>query len=1450
MVTVQEIPMSDLFTTQATLPPIRCTICNIEFAKKGQLTMHVKNVHQQIVQIKLPNMTTYTSFQRSQDQKFVCSRCEIRLSTPKELRNHVIECFTQQASMLSAIVDDPLSRVNLCYNQELKLMICTICETGLVPRFINSHLKNQHSFSTPIDTSLYQLSDPLELIPPTRQVPGIKVYSNGWKCLECIAYFTPKKATFKSHFHRKHPSIKRYPNKIARIQEPLQTLFRVKEFKKFFPIHCTNSTTTRDADLQREMARVLDRNVHVNDFRNTSHWVSLMQWGELVSGYDRTLLFRLCELQDNLGDKILNAVYSYLQVANNNIRSKGNITILRKISSTVPGVLAEHPFGPLCEEGSLRSYSMLFSRLILSMIRSMFVEEYQGCYPELNEGLVSELSGFYAILTSINEIGRDQVHRVALAIWCNEYAFARNANWEDPVYRFMCYSSINANGTFSEANQVTAISARLEFWARITIHEEILTIRIDGDGAKIRLNQFLFYIHEGEFTGFNNVLEVMHAATSVAFEKPIPPKFTWIPGSNYHGMIFNGQEIYISTIADVVRKELSTANALICELLNGMPVDIPNIIEDSLAICTPGYSFLQNFRNKRTHLLEHLKGRMLISQINESFIWNMERVNIWLGKVSELVECIFVLIHLSSGMPARATEHETCKPSNDQDDQRSIYISMDTLMLFNRYWKGRVRGGDRIVSRYLPKQVANIIVTFLVYIKPVEIYFCENETSGTNYLFTRNGQRLDADDLCTVFKKRFLQASGKSITFADYRHIAQAFANELLAKGNNPFVVFDHQFAHSTTTASRFYAKSRSEHPNLDRNQHYDFFMASLHWHTLLGLFWHPHQQKPTTTTISPLSLTPLPHASTTWNTGPNITVIVPSSDTLSSAKRDRKCKSNTNMPALLCGLKKYYNNPEATFKSKEQAKITSLVYERKSDVLAILPTGGGKTLTVLLPVFLEHDLITIFITPLRVLVEEMLERGASLDAIVWTNDLTASETRNRLIICSVENAVCIKLWEFAQELNASKRLARIVLDECHTALTWSRFRKVFKEFPLPRTIPVPFVMLTATLPVKLESKLRKKLITNPKISRSTTTRPEISYTVCTTGNIFDLVNEHLLDTRDRAIIYFRTKRELESVYDPELTARYHGDTTDGEVQRGNWISGRVKIMLATSAFALGVDYPHVRIVIHYGAPSSIMDYAQESGRAGRDGGPAKAIILNTGSRVKSTKLVGRYIKNRETCRREIIQVELDSVGGQDCISTNSNFCDICQNQISNQVPSSTFTAASLSAEEIDLLVCAEIAKDIVKEETLFIHEFYELLKQYSNRCIICAAMGITAVHELTGCKKLEYHCVRCMLRGHMSDRCPVPRNIPYENGGCYKCGLPRSAYNQKFHIDDEYGHTCSSPANDRLLPLAWYVYRHYPHLLETKMNESAYAVWLTQSKRGLPNSAHVFIAFFQKKNK
>ena len=298
-------------------------------------------------------------------------------------------------------------------------------------------------------------------------------------------------------------------------------------------------------------------------------------------------------------------------------------------------------------------------------------------------------------------------------------------------------------------------------------------------------------------------------------------------------------------------------------------------------------------------------------------------------------------------------------------------------------------------------------------------------------------------------------------------------------------------------------------------------------------------------------------------------------------------------------------------------------------DTLGLMPTGGGKSITFQVPALCSKG-TCIVITPLIALMKDQVEhlRQRGIQAAAIYSGLSREE-----IIVTLENCIFgeVKFLYISPERLSSDlfrtklrhmRVSFITVDEAHCISQWGYdFRPSYLQIAdIRKILPgVPVLALTATATPQVVEDIQEKLSSKNSFSvfRMSFERQNLAYVVRRAADKREELIHILKSVGGCAIIYARsrkrTKEVAELLTEAGITATfYHADldTSVKDQRQKDWQQDKVRVMVATNAFGMGIDKPDVRLVIHVDCPDSIEAYFQEAGRAGRDGQKAYAVLL------------------------------------------------------------------------------------------------------------------------------------------------------------------------------------------------------------------------------------------------
>lgn len=355
--------------------------------------------------------------------------------------------------------------------------------------------------------------------------------------------------------------------------------------------------------------------------------------------------------------------------------------------------------------------------------------------------------------------------------------------------------------------------------------------------------------------------------------------------------------------------------------------------------------------------------------------------------------------------------------------------------------------------------------------------------------------------------------------------------------------------------------------------------------------------------------------------------------------------------------LRHYYGYD--SFRTGQEEIVRGILSGRP--VLAVLPTGAGKSLCFQLPSLLLQGM-TLVVSPLISLMKDQAEqlRGRGISAEYLDSSMPPG--RQGQILYEALQGRCKFLYVAPERLRNAQfasfakraRITLVAVDEAHCVSQWGRsFRRDYYHIPefiaaLPRRPLVAAFTATATPEVRRDI-LRRLQMPQAQVTVSGFDRPNLHFAVqSSTDKKRELLDFLRVRRSSCGIIYCLTRAGVEQTAALLLrqgypALRYHAGLTPEERRRNQrlFVSGKIPLIAATNAFGMGIDKADVRFVLHYNMPKDLEGYYQEAGRAGRDGLPAECLLLYNAQDIA----VNNYLISSSGAPPEVQQQERSLLG-------------------------------------------------------------------------------------------------------------------------------------------------------------------------------------------------------------
>lgn len=1193
--------------------------------------------------------------------------------------------------------DRLVSRFGFKYIEKCHALLCIGCKRLFREDFA-SHFRNSHTRRGVIMMNEEEIvlivarfanfQSPYfsEGMPLLDAVEDMELF-DGYRCHECHFYCKDKKYMskhLKVHYNVSAPSFTSCKVQLKTVEGFRRKYFGVKDIKAKTSVHADMEKL-----VQATMAPIY-RNSELPDETPNQQNPAYRFLGWYIGNVDdfascRDLLQKLPKENEE----------GYAQIVSCGRLSEELINGVSKVSQNIRMAFSDqslHSFGYLQCEKTRKEYANALTRFVwfLRQIRL-------GCTEMIK--LSDETAAAMDIFWDSMELTSENFRKLLMAVIRERAVYGESISTN--FLKLMAKKP--GGGCYQPVSEISRLASKMIYIYKAVCVTEVACLGTSEQFA--RFPEFKTFVTIDNFNSFSNICYIQGVANKVSRSESAAPCV--VIGSDPNTIIVKGRQLTISEF----RLAFSTAVENCKRMLEMLKLGLPTILEKSKIFddITDGgegsrvkYGDADEDFEIRKALLEHIVSEpalteKYISHVRDRRIVFRETAMLeYLEMYDRYIEYLFIVIHMGSGLPSRAPELLTATIEGGKSGLRSLYYLDGSLFLRLLYGKSNSRTrSSRSIARFLDEDVSSMLLEDIFFVRPLVIRFAIDLSSddGLRYktnLLVIDRKLLSERNLYDLFEKKFSELSGKMLNFSSYRQLAKFLGNRygVYRQGESSLFEeeevdssrahFDEQFGHGSATADEHYGISSDEPAGTRLYKITGFRETSRKWQSFVL------KGKSDEKTCDGMKKI---------NTKPNEQIISFKTDDRSLNEKDFSEKSLIILESTFLtsdagdtaikAMRKLFRVDDPVFSSLEQRTAIEYILSTTLDLLVILPTGGGKSILFFARAAYGGGTVLV-IVPMLSLIEdlEIRARGFNLSTCA---DYT-SFNGQKILFATPESAFSSSFRGLIRQLVDSKLLSKIFVDEAHLFCTDSGYRRSFLELEYLCCLTVPIILLTATAPKWITTSLCNDFFgekRTPVIIRANTSRPNLKFIFCE-GGVDCLVDfcttaVESLGESGRIIIYVTAKNHCQficeqlSEYGIEAEI-YNGerDELDNSLSFQRWREGSVKLMVATTAFGIGIDYNAVRYVISYGLPFSLEVYMQQGGRAGRDGLESSVIVFFERKKeaILNAKRIGQAREDMEkmlflatvenVCRRRILSRYFDQTE-IDCRSRpNTNLCDNC----------------------------------------------------------------------------------------------------------------------------------------------------------------------------------------------
>lgn len=817
------------------------------------------------------------------------------------------------------------------------------------------------------------------------------------------------------------------------------------------------------------------------------------------------------------------------------------------------------------------------------------------------------------------------------------------------------------------------------------------------------------------------MLDLRTYGLKIHYNTTSPGHVDW---SDNEVLTYKGIDIRMDAFRGFVGTLLQQAQKLMNETLL-MGYEAPAIpwsnIRDDASNSSPRFNFLRDEHSRMPADGETWLRRQMGGDMEKLKEWykpgtkraDMAQLDKYMGAVKEFRMQLLILMHITGGQPARAPEILSVRHENTaKGSHRNLFVEDGLVVFVTQYHKGYAMSGDiKIIHRYLPREVSELVVRYLWLVLPFHFamereHFWSTPEDGeapkpvSSHLWPvdHEGRKTTSAQMREAMKRYSREHLGQTLTIQSYREIAIAISRRFIGEqdafmkdfdgideggldegegeqgvGRRLQAIMDKQAGHTSSVAGMIYARLISERDGTVASTRARFRTVSCMWHLWLGFDTaFDHEGREGTQTKGKRKTSEMP-----W-------------EAVMEAKQAARWKHLRGADTQ-AGLQQMMRSGAARFRGVQREAIQAIV-EGAPRIIAVMPTGEGKSLLFQLPAYISPRGLTIVVVPLVALRYDMMIRCAAIGVTAreWEADRQVDDAS--IVFVTPETAAQNASFRSFAQRNR-RRLDRIVIDECHVVLNESTtFRRHLQRLGGLVKMASQMIMVTATLPVsKIEALKRNMFWSGLEVRefRMRTARTNIRYGVCTVEGSrreHDEAVVRVVEFKSRQyqpgkmIVYCNSTTGVSKYADKLGVDAYYSDADLKAEKFEDFRSGRTQLIVATSALGLGIDIPDIRAVVHVDWPFGMIEYSQEGGRAGRDRQASENIVImgrdaaderkeQGGSKrrdaTESTALIERFMQvgvppGQRSCRRIVLNEYFDGEEERPC-QGGEEACDVCR---------------------------------------------------------------------------------------------------------------------------------------------------------------------------------------------